>query len=87
MSGRSGTTLVELLVVITILGTLAGITAFTIGPSGSGTAQHDQEQEGRRRAVLSGTAVTLTEVADSGRAMVVRYLPDGRVIKEPVNGQ
>lgn len=86
MTRRSGTTLIELLVVVTVLGVLAGIVAFSAGSRGEGMLQPDA-QAGRRRAVLSGKAITEVDLSDSGQAALVRYLPDGRTIRERINGR
>ena len=73
-----GATLVELLVVLLLLGVMAGVTAFAV----AGLRPPLQRQgdvnldSARTAAVVSGQAVTLTR--DGGAA--VRFLPDGRVL-------
>ncbi|MDH4348177.1 MAG: prepilin-type N-terminal cleavage/methylation domain-containing protein [Gemmatimonadota bacterium] len=72
-----GTTLVELLVVLALLGVLLGTSSLSVvalrpAPSDLDRARADSA---RRAAILSGQAVTIR--FDS---TVVRYLPDGGAI-------
>lgn len=79
-----GVTLVELLVVVAILGVLAGVVGLTWRPE-TWTARETETEPAaavlaaRRRAVASGAPVTLVVTAKD-RTASVTALPDGRVI-------
>lgn len=86
---REGVTLLELLVVIVLLGVMAGMIGLSVRapePTGhvDGSGRRGSEIRGmvaaaRRQAVASGRAVTV--VADTGaRARTITALPDGTVL-------
>lgn len=82
---RGGLTLLELLVVITILGVAAGTTAVamrreTRTPSGDSDIAADL-RSARAHAVASGRRVTVVH-RTAGGEMSVTALPDGRVLSE-----
>ncbi|HEX2778578.1 MAG TPA: prepilin-type N-terminal cleavage/methylation domain-containing protein [Gemmatimonadaceae bacterium] len=78
---RSGTTVVELLVVLAILGVVAGVTAVAIHtprPAAAGGAAATLV-DARECAVRTGRTVTVI-VADSADVRAATAYPDGRLI-------
>jgi prepilin-type N-terminal cleavage/methylation domain-containing protein len=83
-AGPRGSTLIELVVVLAILGLLLGVSAL-----GLWSLRHTPEDErlariasARREALQRGSVVTIG-ADDSGR--VLRFLPDGRAIGNEVD--
>lgn len=72
---RTGVTLVELAVVLVLLGIVAALVGPALHPRRGGATVSHRASEARRRAILSGHAVT---EADS--AGVRTWLPDGGVL-------
>lgn len=82
-----GTTMIELLVVLVLLGLVSGISVVAVATlrSPNSQARLDGIQEGRSRAVRSGQEVVL--MIDS---LTMRFLPDGRVLGlgvDPLTGE
>ncbi len=83
MTWHRGTTLVELLVVLMILGILATVAAFA--PGGRVGPRPDEDfaslmARHRRTAILVGSEATVLFPSDSGPPRAVRFLPDGRIL-------
>jgi type II secretory pathway pseudopilin PulG len=83
-----GTTLVELMVVLLILGLATGVTALAIGSLKSRAVPERTRALGQARAtaIRSGKAVSLPD--EGGE--VIRFLPDGRAIGrgvDPLTGE
>jgi prepilin-type N-terminal cleavage/methylation domain-containing protein len=80
-----GVTLVELLVVIALLGLLAGVTGLTLGAAKqvpSASAEVAAASSARRQALERGEPVTVT--VNSGSVVrSLTALPDGSVIGDP----
>ncbi|MGH7754649.1 MAG: prepilin-type N-terminal cleavage/methylation domain-containing protein, partial [Gemmatimonadales bacterium] len=79
---RTGVTLVELLVVLVLLGLVAGVSGLAIAslrpPEGAGARR--EWERARTQAIRSGQAVVLDSV---------RFLPDGRAVgprADPLTG-
>lgn len=85
---RSGTTLVELLIVITILTVALSVVAMApqwIGTTRSG-AEGDPLVEARLRSVQNGEMVSVLLIAPGDSvASLVSFLPDGRALGENVD--
>jgi len=85
-----GTTLVELLVVLAILGLLTGVTGLALNnlsPQRDSAAPR-QLRIARDRAIHDGHAVFVA--TDSAHLIGIRFLPDGRAIGEgadPLTGE
>lgn len=76
--GRTvGSTLVELLVVLTILALLGGLSTLAVTSlrAPTGTAERDTIRALRARAIRTGQAMTVRL-----ESTPLRFLPDGRVI-------
>lgn len=81
MSTR-GVTLAELMVVIIILGLMAGVVGLSLRPAAARDAGVKNEQEiaaARHQALRSGRTVRIQMTID-GRSFTVAALPDGRVL-------
>jgi prepilin-type N-terminal cleavage/methylation domain-containing protein len=83
-----GTTLVELMVVLLILGLIGGLTSLALGTLKSRAVSERARALGQARAaaIRSGKAVSVPD--DSGE--VIRFLPDGRAIGrgvDPLTGE
>jgi prepilin-type N-terminal cleavage/methylation domain-containing protein len=75
-----GHTLVELLVVLAMLGVVAGIALLAFRPGSEAQPSDDPVvAKARQRALASGRPVTVS-FARAGNAAVVTVLPDGRVV-------
>ena len=74
---NGGTSLVELLVVLTILALLSGLSAVAVTSlrAPAGTAERDSVRAVRAQAIRTGQAITVR-----GDSTVMRFLPDGRVL-------
>ena len=80
-----GVTLVELIVVLAILGILAGVTGLALGaakPVPSASTEVAAAASARRQALERGEAVTVT-LHSGGVARTLTALPDGSVIGDP----
>lgn len=75
MRRHAGSTLVELLVALTVLGMLLGLSAFGVGSLRPHPTRSDDVRRAQARALRTGVAITLDL---DGTAM--RFLPDGRAI-------
>jgi prepilin-type N-terminal cleavage/methylation domain-containing protein len=86
-AARAGVTLIELIVVIAILGVIAGLTTVSLRAAGGteAPALATRVAAARREAVRIGRAVELV-VGGSEAPQVVRALPDGRVLADPSLG-
>lgn len=72
-----GTTLVELMVVLLVLGVMAGVSAFAVaGLRPSARLPGRALEQARAAAIQSGRATSAPTAAGG----VVRFLPDGRAI-------
>jgi len=77
---RRGVTLVELMVVLVLLGLMAGVVGLAWRPDPANRDRHrDSIAEARHRALETGTLVRL-EVTVDGRTYTIAALPDGRLI-------
>ena len=86
--GHHGTTLIELVVVLGILGVLLGISALALTSLRPVADQEARQRidRARHQALATGVAVMLAD--DSGR--VIRLLPDGRALGndlDPLSGK
>lgn len=77
---RSGSTLVELLVVLLVLAIVTSLSAFALGgmgthPDGGAAERFDAARDA---AIVSGTAVI--RVVDSISGVPALFLPDGQVV-------
>lgn len=86
MTVRRGTTLLELLVVLVILGVIAGVTAAALGAPAHDVATRDSVgaarariQEARLQAGRAGHPVPLVLTLE-GRLIEVTAMPDGSVL-------
>ena len=81
MTPRSGSTLLELLVTLVIMGIVAGVATLTLRPAGAETGRgwYAVVSDARARALRLGTPVTI-EVAFGDTVLVVTALPDGSVL-------
>ena len=90
---RSGTTLVELIVALAVLGILLGVSTAALGAIHRDTPSHQDSvlATARVKALHEGVAVRVDLPDSSGRAMVsVLLLPDGRVVGQgldPLTGE
>lgn len=89
MSGRYGVTLVEMVVVLTLMGVLAGIGGLALASlrQPPGDPWVAAVAKARERAIESGSAVVLA--ADSAHRSVL-LLPDGRAVGagvDPLTGE
>lgn len=79
---RRGSTLVELIVVLALLGVMGAVTVLTLRPtpvaSGDDTAKQ-QLMEARRAAVRDGRRVTIELMVGDTRHSATAH-PDGRVV-------
>ena len=83
---RGGTTLVELLVVLLVLGTILAIVGMSLPAPATSAADGDGitgVDEARRRATREGRSVSLTVMID-GKPRDATALPDGSVIGDHV---
>ena len=81
---RRGLTLVEMLVVLVLLGVMAGVAAVALPPPlapAPASALNDLATA-RRTAITSGRSVTVAFSWDSQPARSVTALPDGRVVAD-----
>lgn len=78
-----GTTLVELMVVLLILGLITGVSSLAIGSLKSPTVSEHARTLGQARAaaIRSGKAVSVS--GQGGE--VIRFLPDGRALGRGVD--
>jgi len=77
---RRGFTLVELMVVVVLLGLMAGVVGLAWRPNPANREHHrDSIAEARHRALESGTPVRLQITVD-GKTYAIAALPDGRLI-------
>ena len=72
-------TLVELLVVLAILGVMAGLVGLAWQPGRWASPDRGEVATARRRALTSGRAIKVT-VSNGGRVIQVIAFPDGRVL-------
>ncbi|HEY2849482.1 MAG TPA: prepilin-type N-terminal cleavage/methylation domain-containing protein [Gemmatimonadaceae bacterium] len=81
---RAGTTLVELLVVLAILATLAGVAALSVrrAPSTDPGDVWATIAAARRNAMRTGRETTVV-VLRNGSPLSVALYPDGRTIADP----
>jgi prepilin-type N-terminal cleavage/methylation domain-containing protein len=85
MTSRAGVTLVELIIVLGILGLLAGVTALALGsahPIRAVTATDATIASTRRAAIDAGRPVTVAIQGDSAPRDLTAF-PDGSVIADP----
>ncbi|HSM17612.1 MAG TPA: prepilin-type N-terminal cleavage/methylation domain-containing protein [Gemmatimonadales bacterium] len=89
-----GFTLVELIVMLALMGVLAGVSAFALGTlkPPAQTALVAELIRTRSDALRMGVPVTAEVVWDSidGRPSTIRFLPDGRAIgdgADPLTGE
>jgi prepilin-type N-terminal cleavage/methylation domain-containing protein len=76
-----GMTLVELLVVVTMLGILASVVAFGARPRPSSEAPLERlRRRAAMRAVDTGARISI-----GGESLLVRVLPDGRVLSPGID--
>jgi prepilin-type N-terminal cleavage/methylation domain-containing protein len=91
--GRAGFTLVEMLVVLAILGVLAGVSVSALPSLRASTTPLlvDRLAAARRSAISSGIAVTITAPAPTtGEPRSWRFYSDGRAVGpgvDPRNGR
>lgn len=80
--GRSGVTMVELLVVLVILGLVMGLTAVAFHPAerAAEPSAEDRVAGARQEAIATGSAVSIV-VPDSAAPWMATALPDGRVLR------
>ena len=77
---RRGVTLVELMVVLVLLGVMAGVVGLAWRPDPANRARHrDAIADARHQALETGTAVRL-EITVDGHTDTIAALPDGRLI-------
>ena len=78
-----GVTLVELLVVLVLLGVMAGVSAVAVGSlrPPAGWRQAQELARTRAEAIRTGRALTVTTESSA----TVRFLPDGRAIGQGVD--
>lgn len=77
-----GVTLVELMVVLVLLGLMAGVVGLAWHPRAAPSSEHTEWTvitQARSRALESGTTVRV-HVTVAGRPVVVAALPDGSLI-------
>lgn len=82
---RGGSTLVELLVVLAILGVVLGITGLSFrreAATPTVDAVRARIADTRRAAVRSGKSVTVIVSGDNGRLLAATAHPDGRVVAD-----
>jgi prepilin-type N-terminal cleavage/methylation domain-containing protein len=82
---RSGITLIELIVVIAILGVIAGLTGIAMRNADRAAPPSDAHRiaAARHQAIATGVPVELL-LEDGDTARIVRALPDGRVLADAV---
>ena len=78
--GRAGVTLVELMVVLMLLGLMAGVVGLAWRPSPAPASDgRDAIMQARHQALESGAAVCI-QVTIDGQSVSVAALPDGSII-------
>ncbi len=96
MSGRSGVTLLELVVALAILAVAAGVTGLALRPAAPpdpDSVRAARIVEARRQAMRTRRPVRLALPLGDGRVAALRALPDGRVLADstlgldPLNGR
>jgi prepilin-type N-terminal cleavage/methylation domain-containing protein len=83
-----GSTLVELMVVLLILGLVTGLASFAVGALRSPAESERAKEMSRARAAAIRSGKALSVPAESGA--VIRFLPDGRAIGhgvDPLTGE
>ncbi|HET7584025.1 MAG TPA: prepilin-type N-terminal cleavage/methylation domain-containing protein [Gemmatimonadaceae bacterium] len=81
---RSGVTLIELIVVLAILGVMAGVVGVAVRGAGEvreADARMAQIQAARSEAIRTGHPIRIT-IRVGGLSYAVSALPDGRVIED-----
>ena len=78
---RTGTTLIELIVSIAILGLLGGIATLAVGTLTTRDVPRETQaiSAAQREAVRRGTPIGLTLI-QRGSAVALLFLPDGRML-------
>jgi len=81
---RRGLTLVEMLVVLVLLGAIAGVATVAFAPVRvpAPSPVLDALTAARRKAIGSGRAVTITIAQDSGPPALATAWPDGRIVAD-----
>ena len=78
--GRSGVTLTELMVVLVILGLMAGVVGLAWRPNPASRERRlDPIAAARHEALQSGRPVR-ARISIDGRSVAIAALPDGRII-------
>jgi prepilin-type N-terminal cleavage/methylation domain-containing protein len=77
---RRGVTLVEMLVVLSLLAVLAGVVA--MGTSGWHESPPNRWDHFRDSALRTGVPVATQATDSSGATMLVQFLPDGSIVHE-----
>ncbi|HET7188381.1 MAG TPA: prepilin-type N-terminal cleavage/methylation domain-containing protein [Gemmatimonadaceae bacterium] len=86
-AARAGVTLIELIVVIALLGLIAGMTTVSMrADSGVHSPSLAQRIASARRDAIRTGQPTELAITDSVGTHVLRALPDGRVLGEPSTG-
>jgi prepilin-type N-terminal cleavage/methylation domain-containing protein len=79
-TARSGVTLAELMVVLVILGVMAGVVGLAWRPNpASRDRRLDPIAAARHQALQSGRTVRV-QVTVEGRSVAIAALPDGRIV-------
>lgn len=82
MTRRSGFTLIELIVVIAMLGIIAGVTAVSLrSPVDPATLENAEITAASRRAIESGHPVSIS-VRRQQHVYAITAKPDGRVVAD-----
>jgi prepilin-type N-terminal cleavage/methylation domain-containing protein len=79
MRGSRGVTLVELLVVLVLLGLIAGVVGLAAPPRRQSPPATGEVAAARRQAEATGMAVQVI-VQVAGKPVTLRALPDGRLV-------
>jgi prepilin-type N-terminal cleavage/methylation domain-containing protein len=83
MTTARGSTLLELIVVLAVMGTLAAITALALPgrPGARGPTQIERLMLARDSAIRTGLPVeAMVDTSAEGAPRIVRFLPDGRAV-------
>ena len=79
-SSRSGVTLTELMVVLVLLGLMAGVVGLAWRPNPAARSQRlDPIAAARHEAIQSGHSVRV-DITIDGQSVAIAALPDGRII-------